>query len=78
MRKTLTLSFWLVICLLVTAFAFTIVGSSFNLGGLLSAGIAGWIISSTLAFAWFVLWAWSKRRKYGSSARSAGGRKGKY
>ncbi len=62
LRKPL---FVLVVCLLVLALAFTIIGSSTGHDGLLDAGIIMWLATSALAFAWVVLAVWSMAKRYG-------------
>ena len=56
--------FWLIPALLAASLALTIIGGATNHGGLLNAGIVGWLASSALFFVWLVLWIWTRRKRY--------------
>jgi high-affinity Fe2+/Pb2+ permease len=64
MKAFLKILFPLVICALVLALVFTIIGSSANHDNLLLTGIIVWLAASFLFFSWVVLFMWSKRKKY--------------
>ncbi len=64
MRSAIKILFWSIACLLVLSLVFTIIGSSLNYDGLLNAGIIGWLVTSFLVFAWFVLWIWTGTKRY--------------
>lgn len=64
LRSALGVVFWLVLCLLALSFIFTIVGSTTNNDGILTAGIIGWLVTSFAVFSWLVLWIWARTQRY--------------
>ncbi len=72
-RGVKAITSWLVItaaAMLIGALALTIVGSSANLDGLLSAGIACWFAGIALLFLSLVAWMWARTSRYGNGGRS--------
>lgn len=64
MKRLLKALFWALPAVLAVSLVLTIVGSSTNHGGLLNAGIAGWLATSAIIFAWLVIFIWTRTEKY--------------
>jgi hypothetical protein len=64
MKALIKMLFILVVCVLILALVFTIIGSSTGHDGLLATGIIMWLAASCLLFACMVLAIWTRRKRY--------------
>lgn len=68
-RRTLVVSFWLILALLALCLVLTIIGSAANVDAVLYVGVIGWLVDTFLFFIWLVLWFWSRVKRYPKGIR---------